>query len=76
MLKMRFLIFGPAPRRYGDTSLGADRRRSIRKLTQLFETEFAASDLTTYRVGDIGLSHALRHYTGTEEFLGWLKRVW
>lgn len=75
VLKKRIFIFGPGPRRFGDTSLGADRRRSIQKLTERFETEFSGSVLKTYEV-DIGKSHAIRHYSGTPEFREYLAGLW
>jgi hypothetical protein len=75
VLKKRVFIFGPGPRRFGDTSLGADRRRSIQKLTALFGSDYPNSRLASYRV-DIGKSHALRHYSGTEEFDGYLEGLW
>jgi hypothetical protein len=75
VLRKRVLIFGPGPRRFGDTSLGADRRRSIRKLTKLFETKFPGSPLFTHRTR-IGVSHALRDYGNTPEFSTYLRRMW
>jgi hypothetical protein len=75
VLRKRVFIFGPGPRKYGDTSLGADRRRSIRKLTELFETRFPESPIFTHRTR-IGISHALRDYGGTPEFMGYLRRLW
>ena len=75
VLKKRVFIFGPGPRKFGDTSLGADRRRSIRKLTELFETMFPDSPLRTHRTR-IGKSHALRDYGGTPEFAAYLRGIW
>lgn len=75
VLKKRIFIFGPGPRRFGDTSLGADRRRSIKKLTKRFAADYPTSQVASFRV-DIGISHALRHYTGTAEFTDYLKDLW
>ncbi|TXF86651.1 hypothetical protein FUA23_19295 [Neolewinella aurantiaca] len=75
VLKKRVFIFGPGPRRYGDTSLGADRRRSVAKLSELFSEVYPGSGLSPYRVS-IGKSHALRHYSGTEEFRTYLGGLW
>lgn len=75
VLKKRIFIFGPGPRRFGDTSLGADCRRSIRKLSQLFETKFSGSPLFAHRAR-IGISHALRDYGNTPEFSTYLQKMW
>ncbi len=75
VLKKRIFIFGPGPRRFGDTSLGADRRRSIKKLTELFTANYPSSKIESFRV-DIGISHALRHYTSTTEFVDYLEGIW
>lgn len=75
VLKKRIFIFGPGPRRFGDTSLGSDRRKSIQKLKETFNSDYPLSHLQAYRV-DIGKSHALRHYSGTPEFTEYLTRLW
>lgn len=75
VLKKRIFIFGPGPRRFGDTSLGADSRGAIGKLRTLFEANFPESGLKAFPV-DIGKSHALRHYSGTVEFDAYLRGLW
>lgn len=75
VLRKRFLIFGPGPRKFGDTSLGADRRNSIGLLADLFRSRFPGSPISL-READIGLSHALRDYGGTAAFRGWLEGLW
>lgn len=75
VLKKRFLIFGPGPRKFGDTSLGADRRKSIAKLADLFRTQFTGSPVSAREV-EIGLSHALRDYGSTDQFKRYLEQIW
>lgn len=74
VLKKRWKIFGPGPKKYGDTSLGCNCRNEAEKLSEEFATNFPASKLTLYDAA-IGGTHRFTRYAGSVAFATFLDTV-
>lgn len=74
VLKKRWKIFGPGPKKYGNTSLGCNCRNEAEKLSEDFATSFPNSDLRLFEAG-IGGTHRFTRYARSNAFLGFLETV-
>lgn len=74
VLKKRWKIFGPGPKKYGNTSLGCNCRKEADKLQAHFSETFPNSALTLYDA-NIGATHRFVRYARAEAFGLFLESV-
>ena len=72
----KFLLFGPGPYKYGNTSLGCNHKYSIPILEICFKVKYVNSSLKTFDVSSIGKKHHLENYCGSIEFESILKSIY
>ncbi|MEL6969657.1 MAG: hypothetical protein AAFO02_05770 [Bacteroidota bacterium] len=71
VLRKRVLIFGPGPRKYGNTSLGCNCQRELNKLEDYFLEHFPNSSLSLQEAA-IGGTHRFWRYVESEAFSSFL----
>ncbi len=74
VLKKRWKIFGPGPKKYGDTSLGCNCRNEAEKLAEDFAENFPSSAITLYKSA-IGGTHRFTRYANSRAFTAFLAVV-
>jgi len=67
-LRKKWKIFGPGPKKYGNTSLGCNHRNEIEKLETIFHNDFKNSFLNTLNTTEIGKTHLVRKYADSKSF--------
>jgi hypothetical protein len=68
VLRKKLFIFGPGPKKYGDTSLGCNYKNEIVKLLEMFTQNFEKSPFKTYNTTR-NKDHRIRNYVKTENFI-------
>ena len=74
VLKKRWKIFGPGPKKYGDTSLGCNCHNEAEKLANQFEEDFPHSALILHE-SKIGGTHRFIRYVSSAAFASFLQAV-
>ena len=74
VLRKRVLVFGPGPKKYGNTALGCNCRRELYKLEDYFLEHFPNSPLHLYEAA-IGGTHRFRRYVDSEAFSAFLEEL-
>jgi hypothetical protein len=59
-------IFGPGPRKYGNTTLGCNYQNEAIKLNSYFKTNFKNSAFNLYDASDVGKCHFVSCYCGSD----------
>ncbi len=59
-------VFGPGPRKYGNTTLGCNYRDEAIKLTNYFKANFKNSTFNLYDAADVGKCHFVSCYCGSD----------
>ncbi|MEL6658942.1 MAG: hypothetical protein AAFP77_20710 [Bacteroidota bacterium] len=74
VLRKRVLIFGPGPRKYGNTALGCNCHRELYKLEDYFSEHFPNSPLNLHEAA-IGGTHRFWRYVESEAFSSFLDQL-
>jgi len=74
VLKKKWKIFGPGPRKYGKTTLGCNHRKETFKLKDKFLSDYKNSVITLYNT-TIGGTHLVEHYSKSTNFVNYIKLI-
>ena len=74
VLRKRWKIFGPGPRKYGNTSLGCNCRKEAEKLKERFQQDYPRSSLTLYQA-QVGGTHRFVRYVRSQAFTEFLQAM-
>lgn len=72
----KFLLFGPGPYKYGNTTLGCNYKKSAVLLEKRFKTKFIHSPIELYDFSEIGRKHHLENYCESVKFESIIRSIY
>ena len=72
----KILVFGPGPKKYGETTLGCNHKKEIRKLERVFASKYPNSKINTKEIGPLK-NHLFTYYSSSNNkaFEKWLEEI-
>ena len=74
VLRKKIFIFGPGPKKYGNTTLGCNHKNEIGVLEDLFTNNYKNSFLKTYSTTE-NKDHRIKNYIKTKNFKNYILEI-